>query len=93
VSAVSAYRVANGLSAVTDANITCPGYAGLDIRASKTFPLGGARSFEVLFQAFNSLNRVNYSASVVGNAVSPSFGQVLSAQPARQVELAGRFRF
>jgi hypothetical protein len=42
--------------------------------------------------AFNVLNRVNYTA-FVGNLSSPFFGKAVAAQPPRRLQLGLRFRF
>ena len=44
------------------------------------------------FDAFNLLNRVNY-ASYVGIVGSPLFGQPVSAQSPRQLQLSARVNF
>ena len=47
---------------------------------------------EFYLQAFNILNRVNYS-SYVGNLRVDTFGQPVSAQAARRIELGMNFGF
>jgi len=73
-----------------------PGYADLDLRWSKElFLRGGQKSgpgVTIGVDAFNVLNRVNYSR-YVGTLTSPFFGQAISSQPARRVQLSLRFRF
>jgi hypothetical protein len=50
-----------------------------------------------MFQVFNLFNQVNlgapYAGANVTNALSASFGRVLTARDARQAEIAIRFRF
>ncbi|MEP6915336.1 MAG: carboxypeptidase regulatory-like domain-containing protein [Acidobacteriota bacterium] len=73
-----------------------PGYADLDVRWSQDIPLqkgspkGPAATIGI--DAFNVLNRVNFS-SYVGNQSSPFFGRALSAQPPRRVQISARFKF
>ncbi len=76
-----------------------PGYADLDVRWSRELFFrgggGGAKtgpSATIGLDAFNVLNRVNYSR-YVGTLTSPFFGQAISAQPARRLQLSLRFRF
>jgi outer membrane receptor protein involved in Fe transport len=74
-----------------------PGYADLDLRWSRELPLhGGAQAagpgLTVGVDAFNVLNRVNYSR-YIGTLTSPFFGQAISSQPARRLQLSLRFRF
>jgi outer membrane receptor protein involved in Fe transport len=77
-----------------------PGYADLDLRWSRdVFRRDGAgaaqnsgQSLTLVIDAFNVLNRVNYSR-YIGTLTSPFFGQAISAQPARRVQLSLRFRF
>jgi hypothetical protein len=74
-----------------------PGYADLDLRWSRELPLhGGAQTagpgLTVGVDAFNVLNRVNYSR-YIGTLTSPFFGQAISSQPARRLQLTLRFRF
>jgi outer membrane receptor protein involved in Fe transport len=73
-----------------------PGYADLDLRWSRELTLKpGAKtgpSAVVGIDAFNVLNRVNYSR-YIGTLTSPFFGQAISAQAARQFQLSVRLRF
>ena len=74
-----------------------PGYADLDLRWSRELALrvGGTKSGPTLtvgIDAFNVLNRVNYSR-YIGTLTSPFFGQAIAAQPARQLQLSVRVRF
>jgi hypothetical protein len=73
-----------------------PGWARLDLRLAKEFPLSGRNGdgprIAATVDAFNVLNRVNY-AGYVGNLSSPFFGTPVSAQPARRVQLGLRFSF
>jgi hypothetical protein len=76
--------------------LTTAGYANLDLRWSHDFALTKARdkaptaTFAV--DAFNSLNRTNYSA-YTGNVQSQFFGQPTSALPARRIQFTVRFKF
>lgn len=73
-----------------------PGYADLDVRASREFILSGVNgrthAIALGVDAFNVLNRVNDSY-YVGNLSSPFFGQAVSAQPPRRIQLSLRVRY
>lgn len=88
--AVNSYRSANGLAAVND--ITCSGFATVDVLASKEFHVGEDSYLEAIFQVFNLLNRANWFPPQ-GNALSGSFGESTQVAEARQMELALRIRF
>lgn len=74
------------------------GRANLDLRLSREFKLKGEKdkeegpSIETSLEAFNVLNRVNYT-TVVGNLSSPFFGQPVAAAPARRMQLRVEFKF
>jgi hypothetical protein len=74
-----------------------PGYADVDLRWSHEIALTpGARksgpAAVVGVDAFNVLNHVNYSR-YIGTLTSPFFGQAISAQAARQIQLSIRVKF
>lgn len=76
-----------------------PGSATLDLRWSRDFPLGRHKkkdddgpALSVAWDAFNVLNRVNYS-NVVGNLSSPFFGRPAASKPARRMQLTMEFKF
>jgi hypothetical protein len=75
-----------------------PGYADLDFRWSRDFSLvKGKKKDEgvkatLAVDAFNVLNRVNYT-SYVGNLNSPFFGRSVAAQPPRRLQLSFRVKF
>jgi hypothetical protein len=76
-----------------------PGYADLDVRWSRELPLHltgrtpkSGPSATVGIDAFNVLNRVNYSR-YIGTRTSPFFGRAISAQSARQLQLSLRLSF
>jgi outer membrane receptor protein involved in Fe transport len=72
-----------------------PGFVRLNLRVTKEIPLSqndkGPR-LALTADAFNILNRVNYTG-YVGNLSSPFFGMPVSARPARRVQLGLRFSF
>ncbi len=73
-------------------SLTGPGYASLDLALSKRMPLGVSRALELRVEIFNALSRSNLLLpdSFVDR---PTFGQSLSASPARQAQLAARLMF
>jgi hypothetical protein len=73
------------------------GAANLDLRLSREFKLTGsdkddAPSLDASLEAFNLLNRVNFT-NLVGNLSSPFFGKPVSARPARRMQLRLEFKF
>ena len=73
-------------------SLTGPGYASLDLALSKRLALGASRALELRLEIFNALSRANLLLpdSFVDR---PTFGQSLSALPARQAQLAARLMF
>jgi hypothetical protein len=74
-----------------------PGYLGLDLRGAKDFVLDASKKdkspkITAAIDAFNVINRVNYSG-FIGNQSSPFFGRAVSSQPARRLQLSLRFAF
>jgi hypothetical protein len=74
-----------------------PGYAQADVRWSRDFYLVPAKKDKgptatLGFDAFNVINRVNYTG-YVGNLSSPFFGQPVAALPVRRLQISARFRF
>ncbi|MGH9320774.1 MAG: TonB-dependent receptor [Vicinamibacteria bacterium] len=94
---VNAWRALSGLPAVSEDQIEDTAMNVVDMRLSKTFNLGGNYRLEAMIQVFNLFNQVNlgalYSGANVTNALSASFGRVLTARDGRQAEIAVRFRF
>ena len=68
------------------------GFASLDLSVSKRMALGSSRALELRLEIFNALSRQNLNLpdSFVDR---PTFGQSLSALPARQAQLAARLTF
>src|SRR5262249_8812059 len=63
----------------------------LNLRGSKSFPLGGDRRFDIDFDVFNVLNAATPTAANFQSG--PSFGYVTGVIPARIARLGARFRF
>ena len=76
-----------------------PGYANTDMAVQKKFAVFG-ESRSLLFRAefFNLFNHSNFynpttTLSNDGFTMNPQFGQIVSARPSRQIQLAARFDF
>ena len=73
-----------------------PGYADFDLTLSHDFPLKKktkeAPRVNVAINSFNILNHTNY-VTYIGVLGSPFFGQPVSAQPPRRIQLNVQFKF
>ncbi len=69
-----------------------PAFVSLDAVLSRRVPMARARNIELRLEMFNVLNRTNLRLpdTFVDRA---TFGQSLTAFPARQVQLAARYTF
>jgi hypothetical protein len=96
---VNAWRASNGLAAIPASQIDTNEYNAVDMRVSKSFGIGARKRLEVILQVFNVLGTDNLLASGGGsgawvtNALSDSFGRILTAFPRQQAELGVRFVF
>jgi hypothetical protein len=92
--AVNAYRAENNLAPVSESDIDSSRINIFDVRVSKSVRVPGDRKVDLIAQAFNLFNTTNlqsqFGSGRVGNALSATFGRILSARPARQIELAVR---
>ena len=69
-----------------------PGTVNLDVGISKAFSFADTRRVVVRGDFFNALNHTNLSLPV--NLIdSPSFGSIISASPAREIQLGARMEF
>jgi outer membrane receptor protein involved in Fe transport len=96
LSLVNDWRALNGFGPIPADQIDSTRYLNLDLRMSKQFQVGGGAAVELMFQVFNVFDNLNLGARFltppnVQNSLSPSFGRILSAQDARQAEIAFRF--
>jgi hypothetical protein len=76
-----------------------PAHVTVDLRASRRVTLGTGRDLELLVEAFNLLNRANFTEinNVFGTGAFPdnplpTFGQFQRSAPPRQAQLGARFR-
>ena len=95
LTAINTFRQGRALPAVSD--VTCPGFANLDVRVSKSVRMGGSQELELIGQLFNLADRANYNVPN-NNITAATFGQSTSLlpninAPSRQVEVALRYRF
>ncbi|MGP0074263.1 MAG: carboxypeptidase regulatory-like domain-containing protein [Bryobacteraceae bacterium] len=72
-----------------------PGIENFDIALSKDIRLGESSSLQLRMETFNTFNHAQFfgPASVNGEITSPAFGQVVSADSPRLVQLAAKIRF
>ena len=82
----------NRSSGVTYNSLRGDDYFSLDLRLSRTFALGGARRLQLIVEAFNVFNRVNFN-SFNGNEQSSLFKQATQALNPFQAQLGIRFDF
>lgn len=94
LTAVNVYRAANGLSPVTESQIESSALSIADLRVSKSIKLQGTMKLDLVLQVFNFLNTKNlqdqYAGGRVNNALSASFGRILTARPMAQGEVAAK---
>ena len=69
-----------------------PGMRNLDLSLQKSFPIRESKRFEFRAEAFNSTNTPLFNAPDV-NVNSAAFGQILTAQGERNIQLALKFYF
>jgi hypothetical protein len=95
LAAVNAYRAQNGLGPVAESQIQTDRYSSVDVRFGKAIRIAGQTKLELVAQLFNILGTDNlnapFSGGQVTNALSSSFGQILTAKNRQQAELAIRF--
>ena len=69
-----------------------PGFSSLDVALSREFELTEDHTLQVRAEIFNALNRANFQLPD-GFIGRPTFGRVLAAFPAREIQLALRLSF
>jgi hypothetical protein len=79
---------------------TMPPQATLDTRISRKFRVGNSANLDVILEAFNLFNRVNFTEAnnIFGRgayptAAVPAFGRFEQTGPPRQLQLAAKFNF
>jgi hypothetical protein len=82
------------MAPIPESQIDTNTFYRLDLRASKAILVGGGRRIEVIGQVFNVFGRTNLGgvgSTYQTNARAATFGQILTAQPKQQGEVAVRF--
>jgi Carboxypeptidase regulatory-like domain len=91
---VNAWRTQNGLQPISASQIDSSRFNSVDIRGSKMLTLRGRTRIELIAQVFNVFNAKNllapFTSPQITNALSDSFGRILTARPGTQAELAAR---
>jgi hypothetical protein len=91
---VNAWRAQNGHTPISPSQIDSSRFNSVDVRASKMLPVAGRSRLELIAQVFNVFNSQNllapFQSAQITNALSDSFGRILTAQPGTQAELAVR---
>jgi hypothetical protein len=95
LAAVNAWRALNGsLPPIPASQIESSRYNQLDMRVSKQFSFTESKKLQVIGQLFNVAGTNNFGgvgSTQVTNSLSNKFGEILSALPRHQGELAVRF--
>jgi hypothetical protein len=97
LTAVNAYRATRNLAPIPASQIDSLTYSRTDLRASKAISFGGSRKIELIGQVFNIFGVDNLGGIGGGgtpyqtNATSAQFGEILTAQPRQQGEVAIRY--
>jgi hypothetical protein len=73
-------------------NVISPGAGTVDLAVSKEWTYGDRYHLTFRAEGFNAFNRVNFTGLDVG-AADPTFGDVTSAAPAREIQLSLRLAF
>jgi hypothetical protein len=95
LAAINSFRQGRNLPTVND--VSCPTFANVDIRLSKSFQIRETQDLELIAQLFNVSNRANLTTPN-SNITATTFGQSTAIlpninAPSRQVEVAVRYRF
>lgn len=97
--AINAFRTSRGLAPIDRSLLALDPYRALDLRLTKSLSIGHNRRLELLVEAFNVTNAVNFrppTGNPPGAGVpmnSPAFLVRTSARDARQVQSGVRFAF
>ena len=95
---VNAWRATQSLSAIPASQVQSNRYNQLDARVSKDINIKERYKFQLVGQLFNVLGTDNFGGIGVNQATAadkttPTFGEITSAYPRQQGELALRFLF
>jgi len=95
LAAVNAYRASRGLAAIPASQLDKNTLNRVDLRVTKGFAVGG-RKIELVGQVFNLFGTDNLGGigtNQTTNATASTFGQIPTAQPRQQGEIAIRYVF
>jgi hypothetical protein len=72
-----------------------PGEINFDLALLKTIRFTESKTLQIRFEAFNAFNHANFfgPAAINGDISSALFGQVVTASPPREVQVAAKFFF
>ena len=72
-----------------------PAIENFDMALQKNLPITESRYFQFRVEAFNVFNHAQFygPAAVNGNIASANFGQIVSAAPPRELQIAAKFFF
>ena len=72
-----------------------PGIENFDMALQKNLPITESRYFQFRIEAFNAFNHAQFygPAAANGNITSANFGQIVSAAPPRELQIAANFFF
>ena len=96
---INSFRTSRGLGPIDAALLRLDAYRALDLRVTKSVRMGGNHRLELLIEAFNLTNRVNFRAPVGSPAeggaamIAPAFLVRTAARDARQIQWGVRYTF
>jgi hypothetical protein len=93
---VNAWRATQGRAPIPESQLMTDEFQRLDLRVSKTLPLGGDRRLELIGLLFNVFGTDSFGVGANPwqlNATSNAFGTINTVHPRQQAELAVRFAF
>jgi hypothetical protein len=100
LAAINAFRATLALAPIDRSLLLLDPYRTLDLRVTKTIRLGGRHRLELLGEAFNVTNHVNFRPPVAAGQPeagvsinTASFLLRTSARDARQIQWGARYRF
>ena len=97
LAAINEFRASLRLPAIDRALLALDPHRSLDVRIAKTLRLRGRHQLEVLLEAFNVTNHVNFRPPTPsdggGNMNTTSFLSRTAARDARQIQWGGRYSF
>lgn len=73
-------------------SLIAPGYFDTDVTLMKSFNVTEHQKFDLRFEFFNVFNHTNFAAPV-SNRSSSNFGIIQASNPARIIQLAGKYSF